>query len=103
MLALSESGLTNPDLYCEVDGKIVESYVNPGVGHELCDWKTYFIDCPVERRPNNVALLGDHSIKHEVISVLKNTRYFFPISHHLIAPLLPIFSVISKLGVPRIF
>ena len=73
MNVLAETGFSNPDLYCEIDGRITKSYLRPISGTlGLCAWGNYFLDCPVQSLPNKLSLIDENNKMHEVINILLN-------------------------------
>lgn len=67
MLAVSEKDSTNMQLYCQIDDQIVNALlIQHFNGAYSCKWANYFVDCPVNGKPNKVALVDYARNKHNV-------------------------------------
>jgi hypothetical protein len=66
MLSMGEHDISDSDLYCEFDGRVVKAYLKQLESASTCKWSSYFIDCPTFERPKKMAIVDGGESKHEV-------------------------------------
>ncbi|KAI6185643.1 Glycosyltransferase family 92 protein [Aphelenchoides besseyi] len=65
-LAVVEKSLFDPNIRCDLDGKVKPARVRRMELYIGCKWGVYFIECPTLQAPNQLHLMGDKNLRHEV-------------------------------------